>query len=147
MVSRSILSAVRIPISPHQQILTSIRLTYFLINVNEVYYKFNKCDAIWKYVNKLTASTNVVINGLAITAGSNPIFLASIGKVHPITFATIIAINSVEQTTIPTKTSTLSINISFKKFAITNVNPQSTATLTSFQITFKISENSISFKD
>ena len=29
----------------------------------------------------------VVIKGLAITAGSNPSFFASIGKVHPTTFA------------------------------------------------------------
>ena len=36
------------------------------------------------------ASTSVVINGDAITAGSNPIFFASSGSVEPIIFATII---------------------------------------------------------
>ena len=42
-----------------------------------------------KYINNEHASTIVVINGLAITAGSKPNFLANIGKEQPINFETI----------------------------------------------------------
>ena len=41
----------------------------------------------------------MVIKGDAITAGSNPIFLASIGRVQPTNLATVIVINSVAHTT------------------------------------------------
>ena len=44
------------------------------------------------------ASTIVVINGLAITAGSNPILLATIGKELPTIFAHNTVIKSVRQT-------------------------------------------------
>ena len=54
--------------------------------------------AILKYISKEQASTSVVINGLAITAGSNPSFFASIGREHPISFATITVITNVEHT-------------------------------------------------
>ena len=46
--------------------------------------------AILKYINKLQASTIVVIKGDAITAGSNPILFANIGSVAPINLAIII---------------------------------------------------------
>ena len=52
-----------------------------------------------KYINRDKASTIVVIKGLAITAGSNPIFLAIIGSEQPITFATQTVNIKVEQTT------------------------------------------------
>ena len=39
------------------------------------------------------------MNGLAITAGSNPSFLASIGRVDPTNLANIIVIISVRHTT------------------------------------------------
>jgi hypothetical protein len=55
--------------------------------------------AILKYISKEQASTIVVIKGEAITAGSNPIFLASIGRVQPTNLATVIVINSVAHTT------------------------------------------------
>ena len=55
--------------------------------------------AILKYMNNETASTIVVINGLAITAGSNFNFLAIIGSEHPITLATHTVNTNVEQTT------------------------------------------------
>ncbi len=55
--------------------------------------------AILKYINNEQASTIVVINGEAITAGSNPSFLANIGSVQPTSFATVIVINKVAHTT------------------------------------------------
>ena len=48
----------------------------------------NKATAILKYIINDTASTIVVINGLAITAGSNPNFLAIIVREHQIILAT-----------------------------------------------------------
>jgi hypothetical protein len=59
----------------------------------------NKLTAILKYINNDTASTIVVINGLAITAGSNFNFFAIIGREHPITLATHTVKINVEQTT------------------------------------------------
>ena len=44
-----------------------------------------------------TASTIVVIKGELITAGSKPIFFASIGSVEPINFANTISTTSVRQ--------------------------------------------------
>ena len=38
-------------------------------------YQVIKSDETKKYITKAIASTSVVINGDAITAGSNPIFL------------------------------------------------------------------------
>ena len=90
------------------------------------------------------ASTIVVINGLAITAGSKPIFLASIGSVQPTNFASIIVNISVKQTVRATSTVTLSIIIIFMKLAVASVRPQSIDTRNSFQITLKISLNSMS---
>ena len=55
--------------------------------------------AILKKTNNDSASTIVVINGLAITAGSKPSFEASTGKVQPTNFATTTVKNKVKQTT------------------------------------------------
>ena len=55
--------------------------------------------AILKYINNEQASTIVVINGDAITAGSKPIFLARIGRVQPTSFATVMVISNVKHTT------------------------------------------------
>ena len=55
------------------------------------------------------ASTIVVINGLAMTAGSIPIFLAIIGSVEPTIFATMTAKNKVTLTTRATHMLTRSI--------------------------------------
>lgn len=41
-------------------------------------------DANEIYISRETASVIVVINGFAITAGSNPHFLAIIGRQQPI---------------------------------------------------------------
>ena len=101
--------------------------------------------AILKYIINDTASTIVVINGLAITAGSKPIFLAIIGREHPIILAIHTVNTSVIQTTNATEVPTPSIYNSFKKLAAARVIPISRATLTSFHITFNMSENSISF--
>ena len=70
------------------------------------------------------ASTKVVINGLAITAGSNPIFLAIIGSVQPINLAMIITtingILEIDKDAISyTDTNNLEI-INIKKDNITN---------------------------
>ena len=44
-----------------------------------------------KYTLIVLKSTSVVISGVAINAGSSPIFLDTIGNVHPTTFAIKIA--------------------------------------------------------
>lgn len=60
--------------------------------------------AILKNTNNDRASTIVVINGLAITAGSNPNFEATTGKIQPTSFATMTVKNKVKQTTNATMT-------------------------------------------
>ena len=107
----------------------------------------NNLTANWKKTNNDMASTIVVINGLAITAGSNPSFFANIGRVHPINLAIIITTINVIHTTSDIVTPTLSINISFKKLASARVMLINKDALNSFQITLKISLNSISFKE
>ena len=59
----------------------------------------NICVATWKYTSNPKASTIVVINGLAITVGSNPNFLVNNGSVHPMNLATTTIINIVKQIT------------------------------------------------
>lgn len=71
-----------------------VRFTYKLNT-----YKPSKCVAIWKYTINDRASTMVVMKGLAITAGSKPIFFARIGNVQPIILAIRTVITNVEQTT------------------------------------------------
>ena len=71
------------------------------------------------------------MNGLAITAGSKPIFLANIGREHPIIFAIITVTINVRHTTSATLVVTLSIRSSFAKFAIASVMPVKAATLIS----------------
>ena len=83
----------------------------------------NIWTAIWKYTNSDIASTIVVINGLAITAGSNPSFLANIGNVHPINLAIITTIINVAHTINAILTSTLSIVNNLTKLASANVIP------------------------
>ena len=87
------------------------------------------------------------MKGLAITAGSNPIFLASIGSEQPIILAIITVIISVKHTTSATLVVTLSIKSSFIKFATASVSPTSIATLISFHITFSVSLYSISLSE
>ena len=93
------------------------------------------------------ASTIVVIKGLAITVGSKPIRLASIGSVHPTTFATITVATKVEHTTAATSILTLSNNISFTKLAAQSVTPHRTETRASFQMTLGRSPKVISPRD
>ena len=52
-------------------------------------------DANLKYIINEVASTSVVMNGLAITAGSSPILLARIGRKLPINLAIKIVTTSV----------------------------------------------------
>ena len=73
--------------------------------------------AIAKYITSDKASTIVVINGLAITAGSNPSLFAKTGRLHPIILAIATAAIKVRQTTAATPIPTLSNNISFTKYA------------------------------
>ena len=93
------------------------------------------------------ASTMVVIKGLAITAGSKPIFFANIGREDPTVFAIITVINNVLLTISDILNPTLSNNISLEKLTIARVKPLSIATLDSFQRTLKISLNSSSCND
>ena len=79
---------------------------YIEKNISNKWYVFyipNKLVATWKYTSNPSASTIVVINGLAMTVGSNPSFLVNIGSVHPINLATTTIIKIVKQITIATK--------------------------------------------
>ena len=84
------------------------------------------------------------MNGLTITAGSNPAFFASNGKQHPISFAINTVQTNVRLTTRFICKSTWSTIISLMKLAIASVMPHNSATRISFHITFKISLNSTS---
>ena len=55
-------------------------------------------DATRKYTNSDIASTMVVMNGIAITAGSNPSRFARIGRRHPIIIAITTAATRVRHT-------------------------------------------------
>lgn len=96
---------------------------------------FSICVANEKYRSSDTASTIVVISGLAMTAGSKPILSAIIGRTQPIVFAKMTMQTSVMQTTAATATGIRSKNSNFRKFAPASVTPQYTATRISFQIT------------
>ena len=65
-------------------------------------------DAILKYISRDSASTVVVIKGLAMTAGSKPILLARMGIEHPTSFARTIVARSVRDTTSAISIDTLS---------------------------------------
>ena len=96
------------------------------------------------------ASTTVVMNGEAMTAGSKPIFLASSGSVQPTSLAANTVTISVRQMTAATvivmglPKIILSTSSSLTKFAALSTAAQSTATRISFQMTRRRSENSIS---
>ena len=106
-----------------------------------------------KYTTSESASTIVVINGFAITAGSKPSLFASIGKLHPTSFAQKTVMAIVMQTTTDTRTEAytggsadihpvppamefiivpLSKIIILIKFATASVRPQRIETLNSF---------------
>ena len=96
----------------------------------------------------------VVMNGLATTAGSNPIFLMSIGSVQPTTFAKKMVRTRVSETTSDTiiVTSSFWSNIRstmsiFTKLATARMIPHRIETLDSLKITLKMSLNSISPRD
>ena len=59
----------------------------------------------------------VVMNGLAITAGSKPRRFAKIGRRHPMIIAITTAATRVRHTDAATSTPTLSNNSNFTKFA------------------------------
>ena len=85
-----------------------------------------------------TASTIVVINGLAITAGSRFTLFAKIGRHAPASFATIIVTISERETTIEIATPALSISITFANATIAKVTPHKRETRNSFQSILKI---------
>ena len=87
-------------------VLVKISPTLFII---QPFYMPNKIPAILKYISKEQASTIVVINGDAITAGSNPILFASIGSKLPISFAITIVTTNVKHTTAAILNPTLSM--------------------------------------
>ena len=99
--------------------------------------------ATLKYTSNAKASTIVVINGLAITAGSNPNFLAPIGKIEPTNLAITTVIAKVIHTARATGTETLSISNSLTKLQTDNTIEQRNATLNSLNTTLNISLNSI----
>ena len=87
------------------------------------------------------------MNGLAITAGSNPICLAIIGSEHPIILAIKTVTIRVRHTTTATTKSILSKNVSLARLHTANVPPHINATLASFHNTLKMSLKSISSSD
>ena len=86
----------------------------------------------------------VVMNGLAMTAGSSPNRFASRGSEQPTSFAARTVIIRDVQMTAATITPTRFKNISLRKLRTASVTPQSSDTRASFHITRKISENFIS---
>ena len=62
-------------------------------------YILNIVVAMLKYTIMEQVSTNVVINGEAINAGSRPIFLANSGRVQPMIFAITTVTSMVTHTT------------------------------------------------
>ena len=100
-----------------------------------------------KYARSESASTMVVIMGLAMTAGSKPSFEVIIGRQQPMSLAITTTITSVRQITAATENSTLSSRISLRRLASASVSPHSTATLISFQIILNRFSNSISFSE
>ena len=93
----------------------------------------------------------VVINGLAMTAGSKPIFLASRGKVQPMSFAITTVTHIVRLTTKATTTVTDSFpnrrpstSIIFAKQAAERAMPHMKAVASSLRITLPMSLNSTS---
>ena len=93
------------------------------------------------------ASTIVVMKGLAITAGSKPIFFASSGSVQPTNFAQNTVTTRVRHMVSATINSRPSKSMSFAKLHTASVIPHTSATLNSFHMTLKMSLNSISPRD
>ena len=101
-----------------------------------------------------TISTIVVIAGLATRAGSSPIFFASRGRAAPESFAQTTVVPRVRDTTAATASVTpsvpriiISTSITLRKHAADRESPQSSETLNSLKITFKISCGDISPSD
>ena len=84
------------------------------------------------------------MNGLAITAGSKPIFLANSGRVQPTSFAKNTVHTRVMHTTAAIGSTASFKIIIFAKFALASTTPHKRDTLISFQIVLKMSEKSIS---
>ena len=100
-----------------------------------------------KYTSSDTASTIVVMRGLAMTAGSKPIFFATIGRMQPISLAEITVTTSVQQMVAATGIVRRSSRRSLTKLQAANVMLQRAATRSSFQITLKRSRKWISSSD
>ena len=107
-----------------------------------------------KYISRLTASVMVLMSGLAITAGSMPIFSAAIGSVLPTALAKVTTKMSVTLTVKATSTvtsafpsSSRSTSSIFTKLTQASETPQSTATRISFHTTLRMSRGSVSPMD
>ena len=94
------------------------------------------------------------MSGLAMTAGSTPIFSATIGSVLPTTFANMTTNTIVRLTVAATMSVTASLFRSIRstssilmKFAAASDRPHKNATRSSFQMTFRTSAGSISPSD
>ena len=112
-------------------------------NSYQFFYSPKIDTATLKYTSKAKASTIVVINGEAITAGSKPNFFAPIGKMDPTNFAITTVIANVIHTAAATITETLSINNNLTKLQTAKTIEQRNATLNSLNTTLNISLNSI----
>ena len=88
-----------------------------------------------------------MINGLAITAGSNPSLFARIGSEQPTSFAITTVQRIVRLITSATSMVTLSMRSSLIKFVTASVAPQRTDTLSSFHRTLNVSANVISWSE
>ena len=75
----------------------------------------------------------VVMNGLAMTAGSKPMRFASTGSEQPTSFAASTVTTSVLHTTMATGMVTRSMSSNLTKFAAASETPHKKATRASFQ--------------
>ena len=105
-------------------------------------------------MSRLTASVMVLMSGLAITAGSMPIFSASMGSVQPTHLANMTTKTIVTLTVSATSTVTSGFESSrrstssiFTKLTAARQTPLSTATRSSFQMTPTMSPGSVSPMD
>ena len=121
----------------------SVRKVAFL---SFVFYMFSIQVANPKYTRSATASMQVVMKGLAVTAGSSPILFARMGREQPMNFAQITTTASVRHITAATVTvrpGVLMMRISkrynFMKFTTERVMAHISETRNSFHITLKTS--------
>ena len=84
------------------------------------------------------------MRGLAITVGSKPTFLASMGSAEPTSLEAMTVHKSVRHTTMATGKLTRSNSMSFARLHTASVRPHKSDTINSFPMTRKASRNWIS---